>query len=161
MSELTNPQPQQPSSTPILRSLLKYGLILALFLAIVGVIVGGIYAGWVGAISALIGTAMAAVFLGITAVSILIANRFIGSELFVGIFFGIVLGGWIVKFVVFIILSMVLRHQPWISPLVLFLSLIIAVIGSLVVDLTVVMRSRLPYVADSALTSHDGEHTEN
>ena len=46
-------------------------------------------------------------FLSITALSILIANRFIGSDLFVGLFFGIVLGGWIVKFVLFLVLAVV------------------------------------------------------
>ena len=59
--------------------------------------------------SALIGTLMAVVFLGITAASILLANRFASSDLFVGVFFGIVLGGWLLKFVVFIVLVVVLR----------------------------------------------------
>jgi hypothetical protein len=94
---------------------------------------------------------MAAVFLSITALSILIANRFIGSDLFVGLFFGIVLGGWIVKFVLFLVLAILLRDQPWINPVVLFLSLIAGVIGSLVVDMIVVFRSRIPYASDVTL----------
>ena len=143
--------PQQPTSTPVLKDVLKYGLILAGAIAIVGMVLGGVFAGWIGVTSALIGTVMAAVFLGITALSILIANRFIGSDLFVGLFFGIVLGGWIVKFVLFIVLAIVLRDQPWINPTVLFLSLIAGVIGSLVVDMIVVFRSRIPYVSDARL----------
>lgn len=142
---------QQPTSTPVLRDVLKYGLILAAIIAVVGMVLGGIFAGWVGVTSALIGTVMAAVFLGITALSILIANRFIGSDLFVGLFFGIVLGGWIVKFVLFIVLAILLRDQPWINPTVLFLSLIAGVIGSLVVDMIVVFRSRIPYASDVTL----------
>jgi hypothetical protein len=144
-------QPAQPTSTPVLRDVLKYGLFLALGIAIVGMLLGGIFAGWVGVTSALIGTAMAAVFLSITALSILIANRFIGSDLFVGLFFGIVLGGWIVKFVLFLVLAILLRDQPWINPVVLFLSLIAGVIGSLVVDMIVVFRSRVPYASDVTL----------
>ena len=143
--------PQQPTSTPVLRDVLKYGLILAGIIAVLGMVLGGIFAGWVGVTSALIGTVMAAVFLGITALSILIANRFIGSDLFVGLFFGIVLGGWIVKFVLFIVLAILLRDQPWINPTVLFLSLIAGVIGSLVVDMIVVFRSRIPYASDVTL----------
>ncbi|WP_285113600.1 hypothetical protein [Leifsonia sp. fls2-241-R2A-40a] len=143
--------PAQPSSNAVLRDVLKYGLILAGAIAIVGMLLGGLFAGWVGVTSALIGTAMAAVFLSITALSILIANRFIGSDLFVGLFFGIVLGGWIVKFVLFLVLAIVLRDQPWINSVVLFLSLIAGVIGSLVVDMIVVFRSRVPYVSDVTL----------
>lgn len=141
----------QPTSTPVLRDVLKYGLILAGVIAVVGMLLGGLFAGWVGVTSALIGTVMAAVFLSITALSILIANRFIGSDLFVGLFFGIVLGGWIVKFVLFLVLAILLRDQPWINPVVLFLSLIAGVIGSLVVDMIVVFRSRVPYVSDVSL----------
>lgn len=138
-----------PSSTPVLKDVLKYGLILAAVIAVVGMVLGGVFAGWTGVTSALIGTAMAAVFLSITALSILIANRFIGSDLFVGLFFGIVLGGWILKFVLFIVLAVVLRDQPWISPVVLFLSLIAFVIGSLILDVVVVARARIPYVSDA------------
>jgi hypothetical protein len=143
--------PAQPTSTPVLRDVLKYGLILAGAIAIIGMLLGGLFAGWIGVTSALIGTVMAAVFLSITALSILIANRFIGSDLFVGLFFGIVLGGWIVKFVLFLVLAILLRDQPWINPVVLFLSLIAGVIGSLVVDMIVVFRSRVPYVSDVTL----------
>lgn len=143
--------PAQPTSTPVLKDVLKYGLILALVIAVVGALLGGIFAGWIGVTSALIGTVIAAVFLSITALSILIANRFIGSDLFVGLFFGIVLGGWIVKFVLFLVLAILLRDQPWINPTVLFLSLIAGVIGSLVVDMIVVFRSRVPYVSDVSL----------
>ena len=141
----------QPTSTPVLRDVLKYGLILAGAIAVVGMLLGGLFAGWIGVTSALIGTAMAAVFLSITALSILIANRFIGSDLFVGLFFGIVLGGWILKFVLFLVLAILLRDQPWINPVVLFLSLIAGVIGSLVVDMIVVFRSRVPYASDVTL----------
>ncbi|WP_374007276.1 hypothetical protein [Leifsonia sp. LS-T14] len=141
----------QPTSNPVLRDVLKYGLILAGAIAIVGMLLGGLFAGWIGVTSALIGTAMAAVFLSITALSILIANRFIGSDLFVGLFFGIVLGGWIVKFALFLVLAVVLRSQPWINPTVLFLSLIAGVIGSLVVDMIVIFRSRMPYASDVTL----------
>ncbi|GAA2060006.1 MULTISPECIES: hypothetical protein [Leifsonia] len=143
--------PAQPTSTPVLRDVLKYGLILAAVIAVAGMLLGGLFAGWVGVTSALIGTAMAAVFLSITALSILIANRFIGTDLFVGLFFGIVLGGWILKFVLFLVLAILLRDQPWINPVVLFLSLIAGVIGSLVVDMIVVFRSRVPYVSDVTL----------
>jgi hypothetical protein len=140
-----------PSSEPVLRNVLKWGGILAIGIAVVGAIVGYFVAGWIGVTSALIGTAMAVVFLGITAASILLANRFFGSDIYVPVFFGIVLGGWLLKFVLFLILAFSLKGQPWIDPRVMFLSLIAGVIGSLVVDVLVVFRSRMPYASDVTL----------
>ena len=64
--------------------------------------------------SALLGTLIAVVFMGITAGSIL-ANRFAGSDVFVGAFFGIVLGGWLLKFLLFIVV-VVLRDADWLNP---------------------------------------------
>ena len=137
-----------PSSTPILRRVLAYGALLALVIAIVAGVIGGLVAGFPGVVSGLVGPAMALVFLGITAASILFANRFTGREFFVVAFFAIVLGSFLVKFVVFLVLAIVLRDQPWVVPTVLFLSLIAGIIGSLVVDVLVVLRSRMPYISD-------------
>jgi hypothetical protein len=150
-AEPTDARPTQPSSTPVFRRVLGYGLLFAAVVALASMLVGGLTAGGPGVVSGLIGAAMAAVFLSITALSMLVANRFIGSDLYVGLFFGIVLGSWIVKFVLFLALALALRDQPWIQPLVLFLSLIVCVLGSLVLDVIVVTRSRIPYVSDSRL----------
>ncbi|WP_022901837.1 hypothetical protein [Humibacter albus] len=146
--------PQQssgPSSNLVLKSALLWGGLLALAIAVVASVVGGLVAGGVGVVSALIGTAMAVVYLGITAASILLANRFTASDLFVGIFFGIVLGAWLVKFVLFIVVAILLKGQPWVNPQVMFLTMIVGVIGSLVVDVVVVLRSRMPYASDTRL----------
>jgi hypothetical protein len=153
VTENQSPKPARPvpSSEPVLRNVLKWGGILAIGIAVVGAVVGYIFAGWIGVTSALIGTAMAVVFLGITAASILLANRFFGSDIYVPVFFGIVLGGWLLKFVLFIILALALRGQPWINPTIMFLSLIAGVLGSLVVDVLVVFRSRMPYASDVTL----------
>lgn len=147
---MTSPH-AQPTSVPVLKRILVWGGLVALFIGVVGAVLGGIYAGSTGVVSALIGTAMALVFTGITAASIIIANRFAGSELYIGAFFGIVMGGWLLKFVVFLILTVVLQGQPWLNPLVLFLSIVAGVIGSLIVDVVVVMKSRVTYVSDVSL----------
>ena len=147
----TTPHPSQPTSVPVLRRILVYGAILALGIMVIGAIVGGLVAGSSGVASALVGTLMAVVFMGITAGSILLANRFAGTEAAVGAFFAIVLGGWLLKFVVFIVLLFLLRGQPWIHPVVLLASIIAGVLGSLVVDVVVVMKSRMPYASDVTL----------
>jgi hypothetical protein len=145
------PPTNQPSSIPVLRRILIYGGLLAVGIAVVGAILGGVFAGGPGVLSALVGTVMAVVFMGITAGSILLANRFAGSEAAVGAFFAIVLGGWLETFVVFLVLVILLKDQPWVHPVVLFLSIIAGVVGSLVVDAIVVMKSRMPYVSDVTL----------
>ena len=145
------PPSSQPTSVPVLRRILVYGAFLAGGIAVVGAVIGGLVAGGSGVVSALIGTLMAVVFMGITAGSILLANRFAGTSAAIGAFFGIVMGGWLVKFVVFLLLMVLLKDQPWIQPVVLFLSIIAGVVGSLLVDVFVLMKSRMPYVSDITL----------
>lgn len=139
------------SAIPILKRILAYGGILALAIAGIGSIVGLIVAGGVGLVSALIGTVMAVVFLGITAASIVLATKVAKGDLLSVAFFGIVMGAWLVKLVVFIVLIVILKDQPWIQTQVLFLTVVIAVIGTLVVDVVVIARSRMPYVSDISL----------
>jgi hypothetical protein len=132
-----------PSSVPVLKRTLFFGFLFAVAIAVVGGLIGYLVAGPIAAWSAVMGAAMAAVFLGITAASMLWAVRYD----IVG-FFAIVLGAWLLKFVAFIAAAILLRDQPWINPTALFLSLIAGVISSLVVDVVVVMKTRIPYVSD-------------
>jgi len=134
-----------PSSVPVLRNTLVWGFVGAGILAVVGEVVGFLIASGVGALSAVLGAAFAAVFLGVTAASILVAVRFD-----IVAFFGIVLGAWLLKFVIFIVAAMLLRNQPWINAPILFLTMIIGVVMSLTIDVVVVMKSRMPYVSDLA-----------
>ncbi|KAF2415295.1 hypothetical protein B1729_00130 [Microbacterium sp. B35-04] len=136
------------SSTPILRTVLVWSASVTAVLAVVGAIVGFLVAGTTGLWSALAGVLVAAVFLGITGASILIANRWYGNELYVPIFFGIVMGGWILKFVVFIAILFILRGQPWIEPGVFFVALVVSVLASLAIDVVVMLRMRVPHVSD-------------
>lgn len=146
---MTNPETSRvlptgvPSSVPVLRRTLAFGFAFAAAIAVVGGVIGLLFAGPIAAWSAVIGAVMAGVFLGITALSILIAVRFD-----IVAFFGIVLGAWLLKFVAFIVAALALRDQPWINPTALFLSLIAGVIASLAVDVVVVMKTRMPYVSD-------------
>jgi drug/metabolite transporter (DMT)-like permease len=140
-----------PTSNPVLKRALVWGGLLAAVILVVAGVLGLVFAGTEGLVSAVIGTVMAVLFMAITAASILLANRFSGSDVFVGAFFGIVLGGWLLKFVLFIVLVIVLRDAPWLNGTVLFLSIVAGVIASLVVDVLVVAKSRLPYASDVTL----------
>jgi hypothetical protein len=152
-----DPADRTPTSNPVLRRALAWGGLLAAIILVVSAVLGLVFAGLPGLFGALVGTVMAVVFMGITAASILLANRFAGSDLFVGAFFGIVLGGWLLKFIVFIVLVVLLRDAAWLDTTVLFLSLVAGVIASLVVDVLVVAKSRLPYVSDVELPKPPAE----
>ena len=152
-----DPADRTPTSNPVLRRALAWGGLLAAIILVVSAVLGLVFAGLPGLFGALVGTVMAVVFMGITAASILLANRFAGSDLFVGAFFGIVLGGWLLKFIVFIVLVVLLRDADWLDTTVLFLSLVAGVIASLVVDVLVVAKSRMPYASDVELPKPPAE----
>ncbi|MEU1972379.1 hypothetical protein ABZ477_12020 [Microbacterium sp. NPDC019599] len=150
------------SSTPILRTTLMWSGIVTAGLAVVAGLVGYLVAGTTGLWSALAGVVIAAVFLAITGLSILIANRWYGDDLYVPIFFGIVLGGWILKFIVFIVALLILRGQPWIEPTVFFLSVVASVLAALIVDVVVLLRMRVPVVDVQLPTDPDeGERSDH
>jgi hypothetical protein len=151
MTSATPPAATKPTSIPVLRRILIYGGYVALAIAVVGSVVGYLFDGGTGVLSALIGTIMSVAFMGITAGSILLANRVAGNESAIAGFFGIIMGGWLLKFVVFLVLLMVLQDREWIAPMVLFFCIVAGVVGSLVVDAVVVMKSRMPYVSDVTL----------
>ncbi len=143
------------TAAPVLRRALLYGAGVSFAIAIIGSVAGALVAELPGMLSALIGAGMGFVFLGLTAASILLADRVTGSDLLSPAYFGIVIGAWIVKFVVFLILVFSLRDAELVEPMVLFFTLVAAVIGGLVTDIVAVTRSRVPYVSDVRLPSKD------
>ncbi len=148
------------SSSPVLRAILRWSLLVTAVLAVVGAVIGFVVAGTLGLISALMGVMLAGLFLGMTAMIILIAGRLPAGPASIPTFFAIVLGGWVVKLVVFIVALLLLRGQPWIQPQVFFFAVLASVVASLVVDMVVMARSRVPYVGDVALpTSVDDPET--
>ena len=139
------------SATPILKRVLLWGSILALGIAVVGSIAGFLADPERGLLSALIGAVIAFAFVAITAGVVLLGIRTSKGDMLHPSFFAIVLGGWMLKFIVFLVLIIVLKDQPWINTVVLFLTVVAGIIGSLVVDVVVIARSRLPYVSDVSL----------
>lgn len=146
--------PRPSTAVPVLRRAIVYGAALSFAIAIIGSVVGALVAELPGMLSALIGAGMGFVFLALTAASILLADRVTGSDLLSPAYFGIVIGSWILKFIVFLVLVFTLRDLDFIEPGVLFACLVAAVIGGLVTDIVAVTRSRVPYV-DVTLPSKD------
>ena len=136
------------SVAPILTRAPRYGAILAIAVAVVGGVVGYLVFGMPGLWGGVLGAALAALFMGVTAASILLAARLTTGDPGSPLFFGVVLGAWVLKLVVFLIAAIWLRTQDWLDPYVFFGSVIVAVLGSLVVDVLAFQRSRVPYVSD-------------
>ena len=146
-----------PRSFHVLASL-KWPAIVIAILAVGGAVVGYFVSGVPGLVSGLLGAAMWLVFLALTAISIQVAIRVTKHDPGSPVFFAIVLGSWLLKLVLFVLLSVWLRSQPWLDPTVFFVTVIIAVIGSLVFDVIAFQRARVPYVGDMELpqTVDDG-----
>lgn len=136
-----------PRSFHVLSSL-KWPAIAIAILGVGGAVVGYLVSGIPGMASGLLGAAMWLMFLALTAVSIQVAIRATRDDPGSPIFFGIVLGSWLLKLVLFVVLSIWLRAQPWLDPTVFFVTVIIAVVGSLAFDVVAFQRARVPYVGD-------------
>lgn len=145
------------TATPILTRVLRYGGVLTLGLAVIGSVIGFLVAGVPGLVSALIAGVLTMVMLAMTAGSILLAVRLTKGDMLNPIFFAIVLGVWLLKLVLFIVALVVLRDQPFIQPMVMFVTILVAVIGSLVVDIVAFVRARVPYVSDVTLPGESPE----
>ncbi|EPR75950.1 ATP synthase protein I [Leifsonia rubra CMS 76R] len=147
-------------SSAILGRALAYGAILTVGIALLGSVIGFLVAGSSGLISALIGAGLTALFMGLTAGSIVLASRATKGDPSSTLFFGIVLGVWLLKFVVFITILVILRGQPFLDPVVFFFAVLAAVIGSLVVDVLAFVRARESYVPGVQLPG-EGTSTSN
>jgi hypothetical protein len=131
---MTNPA----STTEVFSAVLKQGLLLVLAIAVIGGGVGLLVAGVNGLLSGLIGAALALMFSTMTALSV----KF-GGKLSLGGFFGVVLGGWILKMVLFIAIVAALRGANFIDGPVFFFTLVASILGTLVIDSLIVMKSRI------------------
>ena len=157
----TPAQPTAPAINPVLRTVLLWTGIAAAALVVLGGGIGYLVAGSDGLWSGLAGVGLAVVFLALTPVSVLIANRFYGREMFATVFFGIVMGGWLLKLVIFIVAIVILRGQSWVVPAVIFLSLVAGIVVSLVIDAVAFSRLRVPHVSDVTLPTRDPEERED
>lgn len=130
---------------------LRYGAIVAVAVAVVAGTIGWATSGLPGLLGGLSGAALSAVFLGLTAVSILIAGRVTRGDAGNPAFFGIVLGVWVLKLVAFVVAAIFMRAWDAVDPVVFFWAVIAAVIGTLVGDIVALVRTRIPYASDVVL----------
>ena len=134
MSQATTPK-------QMFARIFKYGSALTAAIAVLGGAIGLVVDGTNGLLSALVGSALALAFTALTALSVQL-----GAKLPLGGFFGLVMGGWLLKLVAFIALIAVLKSAVWVNGPILFFAIVASVLGNLAIDALVVFKSRIPTV---------------
>jgi len=129
-----------------LRGALFIGAIVTIGIALLGGAIGYSMVGEIGIWSALVGSAVAFVFMGITAGSILLGQKASGGSIASGLYFGIVLGSWLLKFVLFLVVAFAIRNSDSLDTVIAFSCVIAAVLGALVSDVVAISRARIPVV---------------
>lgn len=141
-------------SSVVHRALVFGGVVLAV-VAVVGSVVGYLVAGTSGLVSALFAAALTALFLGMTTVSVFIADRVTRGSRSTGVYFGIILGVWVLKFVVFVVVLLLSRGADWLNPYVFFYALIAAVVGSLIADVVALRGAQVSAPAAAGVPAAD------
>jgi hypothetical protein len=131
------------ASSNLFTRVLKLGSALIGAIAVLGGLIGFLVAGVPGLTSALIGASLTLSFVTLTALSVCL-----GGKLQLGGFFGVVLGGWLVKIVGFALVIGALKGADFINGPVLFFTLVAAILGTLAVDSVLVLKARIPVIGD-------------
>lgn len=138
---------ETPVSQPVFIKALIWSLVATVLIALIMGGVGFYASEMPGLYGGILGGGAAGVFFALTLLSIVLGNKFAKSDVFIAAFFGIVMGGWVLKFIVFLVAAVLLKEQAWLDSTIFFLSVIAGVLVSLVIDMVVVLRSRIPVVA--------------
>jgi len=129
------------TSKELFRKVLIQSAILTAAIAVLSALLGMVFAGQAGLISGLIGASMTLIFSSLTVLSV-----WFGGRLSLGGFFGVVLGGWVLKLVIFIAIVATLRGAEFINGPVLFFSLVASILSTLTLEALAVLRSRIPTI---------------
>ena len=131
----------QRNSADLFAAAIKLSILLAVLIAAAGSLVGFLIYGLPGVFSALIAAAVSASFGVLTILSI----RF-GSKLPLNGFYALVLGGWLLKLLLFAVLLGSLQGADFISGPMFFFAIVTSVLGGLSIDSYLVLSSKLPAV---------------
>jgi len=135
----------------IAKRALLAGVVVTSIIAIVAATAGALIADLAGMLGAFVGAALGFALLGLTPLSIMWGFKLGKGDVLSPGFFSAVLGTWLLKFVVFLAAVFWLGDQEWLDRTVLFVTIVASVMATLVTDLVVVAKSRMPYVSDVTL----------
>lgn len=129
----------------VFRTALRDMLVLLAVLAVLGIGLGAVVAGTPGVWGAVIGVALALLFSGTTVLSMLLTARSRATTMA-----GVVMGAWLAKVVVLVVVLAVLRGEDFYHRGVLAAVLVVGVVGSAFLDLRAVRGGRVPYVVPAS-----------
>jgi hypothetical protein len=133
--------PRGAAEQAMLRAALRDCLILVAGLAVLGSLVGLLFAGVPGVWGGLIGAALAAFFCATTVWSMLYTVGKGATAMG-----AVVMGSWLAKMVVLIGVLVVLTQFEFYDRVVLFVVLLLGAVGSALLDYRAVKNSRVAYV---------------
>jgi len=126
---------------------------LAVLLAVLGVggsVIGYLAVGTPGLWGALLGTALVAFFMLTTALVMLAtADKplHVASAAFIG--------SWLAKVVIVFVVLLLLRDRDFYHPLVFFVTLSLAILGSIAIEMSAALKARVPNVDPGAGAAQD------
>ncbi|MCD1284652.1 MAG: hypothetical protein ACTH2U_15840 [Brevibacterium sp.] len=135
----------QAAWTRVWKTMLVRGIVLVLAVAILGMGIGWLISGTEGLLGGAVGGGLAAVFIIITLV-IMYLGRNMGLTTIAG-FLGM---GFLFKAFIFMIVIWRLKDAAWLDGTVAFFTIVVAVIGSSLVEALTVVKGRVPYVDPEA-----------
>jgi len=143
-----------------MRNVLLWSAIVSGAVLVVTAIVGQLIDGSAGLWSGVLGTVIGFLFPALTAATILFANRWFGTPNYLTIFFATFMGVFLVKILAFIIALNIVFGLDWIVRGVLYGALMATAIGSIIVDVAVIAKMRIPSVSDVTLPDDDPESAQ-
>lgn len=144
---MTSPSPLRTMFSTVLRRM----AILLVVLAVGGCAIGYLAAGTPGLWGGLLGTGLAAFFLLTTAVVMLAT-----ADKPLHVASAALVGSWLAKVVVVFVVLLVVRGRDFYHPVVFFVTLTLAILGSVAIEMSAAMRARVPHVDPSNRTENDG-----
>lgn len=129
------------SSRELFKKAIQLGGLLALLIAAIGSLVSIFTVGLPGVYASLAGAAISSAFSIMT-----IASVVVGARLPLNGFYALVLGGWLLKVVLFGVVLAVLQGAQNFSGPVFFFAIVAGVLGGLAIDSWLVLKSRIPTV---------------
>lgn len=140
-----------PDQSDAMRSAVRYGVIGLVVLTVLGAIIATLVAGLPGLWGALIGAALGGGFILTTALSIALTSKF--PPTMVG---AVLLGGWLVKMLLAIVVLGVLKDMDFYSEKSLALVVVAALVLVLGAEVYGVVRTKAPYV-DEQPDKHESD----
>lgn len=134
-------------------TILRRLAVLVAGLAVAGALIGYLVASLPGVWGALMGAGIAALFMiGTVATMVLTADKPVPVASAAG------MGGWLVKMLLLFGVLVAVRDRDFYSPGVFFVVLVLAVLGSLVIETSAVLRTRVPTVEPERPGDRDEGH---